>query len=67
MNSRPDASGAGLRSTGCNWHSLVSSGVSEVQFTVLALEPGEHKLTFKLETRRGRGDIVVKKLRVVVG
>lgn len=67
MNSQPDAGGVGLRSTGCNWQSLVSGGVNEVQFTVLALEPGEHKLTFKLQTtRRGQGDIVIKKLRVVV-
>lgn len=66
MNSRPDASGVELRSTGCNRQSLVPGGVNEVQFTLLALEPGEHKLTFKLETRKGQGDIVIKKLRVVV-
>lgn len=66
MNSQPDAGGMGLHSTRCNWQSLVSAGVNEVQFTVLALEPGEHKLTFKLETRKGQGDIVIKKLRVVV-
>lgn len=66
MNSQPDARGMGLRSTGCNWQSLASADVDEVQFTVLALEPGEHKLTFELETQNGQGDIVIKKLRVVV-
>lgn len=66
MNSQPDTGGEGLRTTGCDWQTLVSDGVAEVQFTVLALEPGEHKLTFKLETRKRQGDTVVKKLRVVV-
>lgn len=66
LNSQPDASGEGLRSTQCNMESLFAGGVSEVQFIVLALEPGEHTLTFKVQTRKGHGDIVVKKLRVVV-
>lgn len=65
LNSLPDASAEGLRSTECNMESLFAGGVSEVQFIVLALEPGEHTLTFKVQTRKGHGDIVVKKLRVV--
>lgn len=66
LNSRPDATGTGLHSTECNVETLFAGGVAEVQFIVLALEPGEHTLTFKLQTRKGQGDTVIKKLRVVV-
>lgn len=66
LQSHPDASGDGRHSTTCRWESLRASAVDMVEFTVLGLEPGEHTLTFKLQTMRGRGDIVEKKLRVVV-
>lgn len=66
LNSQPDPSRVGFRSTQCNMQSLYTGGVNEVQFTLLALEPGEHTLTFKLQTRKGQGDIVIKTLRVVV-
>lgn len=66
LNSQPDAAGTGLHSTECNVETLFAGGVAEVQFIVLALEPGEHTLTFKLQTRKGQGDTVIKKLRVVV-
>lgn len=66
LQSHPDASGEGFHSTACRWDTLHAGGVGMVEFTVLGLKPGEHILTFKLQTRRGRGDIVEKKLRVVV-
>lgn len=67
MDSHPAPGGAGLRSTSCTWTSLFAGGVGKVTFTVLALEPGEHRLTFILKTKQGHKDIVEKKLRVVVG
>lgn len=56
----------GLRSTPCNRESLAGGGVEKVEFTVLGLEPGDHTLTFTLETQHGKKDILEKKLRVVV-
>lgn len=66
LQSHPDARGEGLYSTTCRWDTLPAGGVGMVEFTVLGLKPGEHTLTFKLQTMRGRGDIVEKKLRVAV-
>lgn len=66
LHSHPDASGEGRHSTACRWDSLRAGAVDMVEFTVLGLQPGEHTLTFKLRTMRGRGDIVEKKLRVAV-
>ncbi|KAM7390973.1 hypothetical protein PAMP_021696 [Pampus punctatissimus] len=65
LQSQPAAGGAGLHSTNCSWSSLSAGGVGKVTFTLLGLEPGEHTLTFTLKTRKGRGDILEKKLRVV--
>lgn len=65
-DSQPAPGRAGLRSTGCTWTPLFAGGVGKVAFTVLGLEPGEHRLTFVLKTRRGHKDILEKKLRVVV-
>uniref|UniRef100_H3CK04 Complement component 5 n=1 Tax=Tetraodon nigroviridis TaxID=99883 RepID=H3CK04_TETNG len=64
-DSQPAPGRAGLRSTGCTWTPLFAGGVGKVAFTVLGLEPGEHRLTFVLKTRRGHKDILEKKLRVV--
>lgn len=64
--SQPVPRGAGLRSTGCTWTTLGAWGVGKVTFSVLGLEPGEHRLTFVLKTRQGRKDVLEKKLRVVV-
>lgn len=67
MDSHPVPGKAGLRSTSCTWTPLSAGSVGTVTFTVLGLEPGEHRLTFVLKTRGGQTDIVEKKLRVVVG
>lgn len=56
----------GLRSTPCTRETLAGGGVEKVEFTVLGLEPGDHTLTFTLETQHGKKDILEKKLRVVV-
>ncbi|KAM9775605.1 complement C5 [Neosynchiropus ocellatus] len=63
--SRPVEGGAGLHASASDWHTLSAGGVARVSFTLLGLEPGEHALTFALETRRGVADVLVKRLRVV--
>lgn len=65
-DSQPVPGEAGLHSTLCAWTPLFAGGVGKVSFTVLGLEPGEHRLTFVLKTQRGHKDVVEKKLRVVV-
>lgn len=65
LDSQP-AAGAGLRSTACRMRRLAAKGVGVVSFTVLGLEAGEHTLTFALQVGQGRGDVLEKKLRVVV-
>lgn len=66
-DSHPVHGEAGLRSTSCTWTPLFAGGVGKVTFTVLGLEPGEHRLTFILKTKQGQKDVLEKKLRVVVG
>ncbi|XP_071340230.1 complement C5 isoform X2 [Trachinotus anak] len=65
LQSKPTAGREGLHSTPCHWNHLSEEGVGQVTFTLLGLEPGEHTLTFTLMTRKGVGDKVEKKLRVV--
>ncbi|XP_055367268.1 complement C5 isoform X2 [Betta splendens] len=65
LHSRPTPEKEGLHSTSCKWEDLSSGGIGVVTFTVLALELGEHNLTFILKTRAGNKDILQKKLRVV--
>ncbi|XP_053727481.1 complement C5 [Synchiropus splendidus] len=59
------AGGAGLHASASDWHSVPEGGVARVSFTLLALEAGEHALTFTLQTHSGAADVIVKKLRVV--
>ncbi|XP_077456042.1 complement C5 isoform X3 [Stigmatopora argus] len=65
LQSKPDAAGAGLFSTVCQWNLLPARGVAKVAFTLMGLETGEHTLTFTLKTQtHGIQDIMEKKLRV---
>uniref|UniRef100_A0A667XN33 Complement component 5 n=1 Tax=Myripristis murdjan TaxID=586833 RepID=A0A667XN33_9TELE len=65
LGSQPAPGGAGLRSTACVWKDLAGEGVAAVSFTLMGMEPGEHTLTFKLQTKQGGRDVLQKKLRVV--
>ncbi|XP_072289541.1 complement C5 [Eucyclogobius newberryi] len=47
-DSRAAADGSLLRSTACDRRTLLRGLVGEVRFTLMALEPGQHTLTFRL-------------------
>ncbi|XP_068425004.1 complement C5 [Clinocottus analis] len=57
--------GAGLQVTPCSWRLLPAGAVGAVTFTLLALQPGDHGLTFTLKTRGGGRDVLQKSLRVL--
>ncbi|XP_028313986.1 complement C5 [Gouania willdenowi] len=61
--SQPDTDGQ--HSTACSMRFLPARSVGAVSFTLLAFQPGEHRLTFTLSTTEGGGDVLQKKLRVV--
>ncbi|KAK7899565.1 hypothetical protein WMY93_020418 [Mugilogobius chulae] len=74
-DSLPDSDDPKLRSTACREKTLSAGAVQAVKFTLMALEPGKHTLTFSLfenpnVERRGRihlrlRDKLVKTLTVV--
>uniref|UniRef100_A0A665VZD0 Anaphylatoxin-like domain-containing protein n=1 Tax=Echeneis naucrates TaxID=173247 RepID=A0A665VZD0_ECHNA len=66
LDSQP-IEGSDLRSTPCTMKTLLGGRTGKVTFTLMALKPGEHTVTFELRIRRGDGnaDTLKKTLRVV--